>query len=88
MLNEKQILEYAVKGITAEIEKLEKTVREGNALVKKIDNGEKVKATKTRFEIVEVIREKKAEIERLDKERFNLTWKLSVEMGDNNENDN
>ena len=84
MLSQKQILEFAVKGITAEIEKLEKTVREGNALIKKIDNGEQVKAKATRYEIVEIIREKKAEIEKLDKERFALSWQVDVEMKEEN----
>lgn len=77
MMNYKQILEYAVKGITAEIDDLEKTVRQGYALVKQIDNGEKVKSPKTRYEILEICREKNAKIERLDKERFDLRWELS-----------
>ena len=84
MLSQKQILEFAVKGITAEIEKLEKTVREGNALIQKIDNGEQVKAKASRYEIVEIIREKKAEIEKLDKERFALSWQVDVEMKEEN----
>lgn len=77
MLNYKSILEYAVKGLTAEIEELEKTVRQGYALVKQIDNGEKVKTPKTKYEILEICREKNAKIERLDKERFELRWELS-----------
>lgn len=79
MLEQKQILEYAIKGIAAEIDELEKAVRQGYDLVKKIDNGEKVKTPKTKFEILDIIREKKAEIERLDKERFDLKWELSDE---------
>ena len=82
MLSQKQILQYAVKGLTAEIEKLEKTVREGNSLIQKIDNGEKVKTPKTRYEIAEIVREKKAEIEKLDKERFALSWQIDVDMKD------
>ena len=80
----KQILQYAIKGITAEIEKLEKTVREGNALIKKIENGEQVKAKATKYEIAEIVKEKKAEIEKLDKERFALSWQVDVEMNDEN----
>lgn len=77
MMNYKQILEYAAKGLTAEIEELEKTVRQGYALVKQIDDGEKVKTPKSRYEILEICREKSKEIERLDKERFELRWELS-----------
>ena len=77
MLHYEQILEYAVKGLTAEIEKLEKTVRQGYALVRQIDNGEMVKTPKSRYEIIEICREKNAEIERLDKERFELRFELS-----------
>lgn len=77
MLNDIQIIEYAVKGITAEIEELEKTIRKGYALVKQIDNGEKVKSSKSRYEILEICREKKSEIERLDRERFELRFALS-----------
>lgn len=77
MLNYKQILEYAVKGITAEIDDLEKTVRKGYDLVRQIDNGEKAKTTISRYEILEICREKNAKIERLDKERFELRWEIS-----------
>ena len=84
MLSQKQILEFAVKGIAADIEKLEKALREGNALIHKIENGEQVKTTKTKYEIAEIIREKKAEIEKLDKQRFALSWQVDVEMKDEN----
>ena len=83
MLNNKQILEYAIKGITAEIEELEKSVRKGYDLVKQIESGEKVKSPKTKYEILEICHDKKAEIEKLDKERFELHWQLS-EMQDEN----
>lgn len=82
MLNQKQILEYAVKGLSAEIEELEKQVKKGYDLVKKIDNGEKVNSSKTKFEILEICRVKKAEIERLDREKFDLSWQVNVEMND------
>ena len=82
MLNQKQILEYAVKGLSAEIEELEKQVKKGYDLVKKIDNGEKVNRSKTKFEILEICRVKKAEIERLDREKFDLSWQVNVEMND------
>lgn len=77
MLNQNQILEYAIKGLTVEIEELEKAVNKGYELVKQIENGEKVKTPKTKFEILEICRAKKAEIERLDKERFELSFELN-----------
>lgn len=85
MLTQKQILEYAVKGILADIRELEKTVRQGYEYVRQIENGEKPKVTKTKFEILEICRESKEEIERLDKERFELRWKIDVDMKDENE---
>ena len=71
------ILEYAVKGLTAEIEQLERDIRKGYALIKQIDNGEKVNTPKSRYEILEICRSKNAEIEKLDKDRSNLRWELS-----------
>ena len=84
MLSEKKILEYAVKGIAAEISELEKQVEKGYELVKKIDNGEKVNTPKSKYEILEICREKKAEIEKLDKEKFAISWQVDVEMKDEN----
>lgn len=80
MLSQKQIIEYAIKGIAAEIDALEKDIQKGYQLVNKIENGEKVKTTKTKLEILEICRTKKAEIEKLDKERFDLKWSLDVDM--------
>lgn len=77
MLDQKQILEYAVKGITAEISELEKAVRHGYDLVKKIENGEKVKTPKTEYEILDICRDKKANIEKLEQMKNELKWQLS-----------
>lgn len=79
MLNNKQIIEYAMKGITVEIQELEKTVKQGYKLIEKIDNGEKVNAKKTKYEILTICREAKEKIEQLDKERFELSWQISVD---------
>lgn len=82
MMNEKDLIKWAVKGIAAEIDGLEKTVNQGRQLLLQYERGQKPKTTKTPAEIREVIQEKKAEIERLDKMRFDLTWELEVERGD------
>lgn len=77
MLNYTQILEYAVKGINAEIEQLEKEVKQGYKLIEQIENGEKVKTPKTKYEISAICRKKKEQIEKLDKERFELSFELA-----------
>lgn len=82
MMNEKDLIKWAVKGITAEIDSIEKTVNQGKQLLLQYERGEKPKTTKTPFEIRQIIQEKKAEIERLDKMRFDLTWELEVERGE------
>lgn len=79
MLNNKQIIEYAMKGITSEIEELEKTVKQGYKYVEKIDKGEKVTTTKTKFEILDICREANAKIKKLEKEHFELKWQLCVD---------
>ena len=80
---DKHILEYAVKGMSAEIEALEKDIRRGYKLVEQIENGGKVKTPKNKQEILDIIAEKKKEVERLDKEKFALKWQIDVEMQDN-----
>lgn len=77
MLNYTQILEYAVKGINAEIEQLEKDVKQGYKFIEQIENGEKVKTPKTKYEIYAICRKKKEQIEKLNKERFELSFELS-----------
>ena len=80
----KEILQYALKGIAAEIEQLEKEVKQGYKLVEQIDNGEKVKTPKTKFEILDIISEKKEKMQKLEKEKFAISWQVEVEMQDEN----
>lgn len=75
-----EIYEYAVKGLYADIDKLEKDINRGKRLLLEYERGQKPTTSKTPQEIKEIIREKKAEIEVLDKKRFELTWKMSTEM--------
>lgn len=84
MLNQKQILEYAVKGIKVEIEQLEKEIKQGYKFIQQIENGEKVKTPKTKFEIQEIIAKKDEQMKKLEKEKFALTWQIEVEMNDEN----
>lgn len=77
MLSYKQILEYAVKGITAEIENLEKDVKQGYKFIDQIDNGEIPKIKKSKYEILDICQEKNNEIKKLEKECFELRWEIS-----------
>ena len=83
-MSEKEILQWAVKGITAEIDELEKAVNRGKQLLLQYEKGQQPKTPKTPQEIKAIIQEKKAQIEKLDKERFALSWKVDVDMSDEN----
>lgn len=84
MLNQKQILQYAVKGLAAEIEQLDKDIKQGYKFIEQIDNGEKVKTPKTKFEIQKIIAEKDEQMKKLEKEKFEIKWQIEVEMNDEN----
>lgn len=76
MLNQREIIEYAIKGINADIDALEKTVNEGKRHLLAFAEGKPSKTPKTEYEVREIIREKRAEIERLAKIEQDLKWKL------------
>ena len=75
MRNE-ELVKWAVKGIEAEIEKLEKDVFKGLNLLKDIDEGKPIKSPKTRFEISAIVSEKRIQIEELGKAKAELQWEL------------
>lgn len=72
-----KILEYAIKGINAEIDELEKTIRQGKQFLQQIANGEKPKTNKSEYEINVIIRKKKEEIEKLAKDKDDIKWQLA-----------
>ena len=78
LLNQKQIYEYALKGLAAEIEKIDKDIKQGYEFIKQIDKGEKVKTPKTRQEILNIVNEKTAEMEKLEKELFSIKWQIGL----------
>ena len=80
----KEIYKYALKGITVEIEQLEKDIKQGYKFIEQIDNGEKVKTPKTKFEIQKIIAEKDEQMKKLEKEKFEIKWQIEVEMNDEN----
>nr|BDD45030.1 hypothetical protein 18 [Bacillaceae bacterium] len=77
-MNQKQIIEFAIKGIAAEIDEKEKQVRKGYKILDDIENGNIVYTKKSPYEIREIITKLKAEIEDLDKKKFDLTWELTI----------
>ncbi|WP_033829035.1 hypothetical protein [Bacillus andreraoultii] len=79
-MNEKEILEFAIKGIEAEIEKHEKQIRKGEQYLTDLRNGKSIKSPKSESEIVEIIRKNREEAEILSKKKFDLSWKLDVEL--------
>lgn len=76
---DKKILEYAIAGLNAEIDQLEKSINQGKQYLKQIENGEKPKTDKSSYEINVIIRKKKEEIENLEKEKSEIKWMLSEE---------
>lgn len=82
MMNTTELMKWAVKGLSAEIDELEKAVNRGKQYLSEYEKGGQPKTTKTPDEIREIIREKRAEIEKLDKMKFDLKWELDVERGE------
>lgn len=71
------IYKWAVKGLQAEIDNLEKDISKGKQFLAEYEKGGKPKTPKTPQEIKEIIQQKQAEIEKLDKMRFNLEFEIS-----------
>ena len=81
-MNTTELMKWAVKGLAAEIDELEKAVNQGKRYLLEYERGEKPKTPKTPDEIRQIIREKQAEIEKLDKMKFDLKWEIDVERGE------
>lgn len=84
MLNQKEILKYAMVGLAKEIEELEKAIKQGYKYIEQIDKGEMVNTKKTKYEILDIITEKENQMKQLEKEKFNIKWQIEVEMQDEN----
>lgn len=76
MLNQAEIIEYAIKGINGDIEELEKKVKQGYKYIEQYENGIKPKTPLTTYEIKVVIRKANTEIEQLVKAKDELKWQL------------
>ena len=73
-MEEKDLIKWAIKGINAEIEALDASIRKGNEYLLQLYRGEKIKSPKSVTEIRDAIREKTAEKEKLERAKFELTW--------------
>jgi hypothetical protein len=73
-MEKKELINWAIKGINAEIEELDASIRKGNEYLLKLYRGEPVKTKKSVTEIREIIREKKDEMEKLERAKFELKW--------------
>ena len=81
-MKDKAIIQWAIKGLAAEIDNLEKTVNQGKQFLLQYEQGQKPKTPKTPFEIKAIIQEKKAEIEKLHKMKSDLQWQIELEGAD------
>ena len=73
-MEKKDLIKWAIKGINAEIEALDASIRKGNEYLLQLYRGEKIKSPKSVTEIRNTIREKTAEKEKLERAKFELTW--------------
>ena len=67
-MKKEELINYAMKGILADIRELEKQVEKGKQYLRMIENREEIQA---------VIAQKREEIEKLGRMRFDLQWELS-----------
>ena len=76
-MKEQELIQWAIKGIDAEIEQKEKDVNKGMQYLLQFEQGKKPNIPKTEYEVKEIIRNKKVEIEELAKMKFDLKWQLT-----------
>lgn len=74
MMNRKELLRYAIKGIGVEIAECESKIDKGYAVIDKINRKQKVNTTKTRAEILETIEKYKTIRDGLIAERDGLLF--------------
>lgn len=76
-MTEKQILDYALKGVLAEIDVLDKQIRQVREVLSKIENGEPVRIKKTAFEVRSILEEKNQVMEKLLDDKNQIKWKMT-----------
>lgn len=70
MADQKTILEYAIKGIDAEIDQLEKSIQKGKKMIAEDE--------RKLYDIQPIISMKKSEIENLLKLKGELSWQVAM----------
>ena len=79
-MKQKELLMWAIKGLSAEIDELDRSVQKGKKYLEEYRQGTQPKTEKTPEEIEKIIEEKKKQFELLVKKRFDLSWELDVEQ--------
>ena len=79
MMDKKLLIEYARKGLMAEIREHEATIVKGRSYLNAIDKGERVNTPLTRSEIEAVIEKAIAKIEALSREELELRYAQALE---------
>ena len=75
-MREQEILNYAIKGINQEIEKHDKSLRQGQKFIEQYYKGEPIKTKLPIYEIENICKKKVEEIENLENKRNELKWIL------------
>ena len=75
-MKHREVYEWAIKGIRAEVDKLDNDIRKGLRLLEQYEKGEQPKTPKTPSEIWSIIQSKREEIEELDKKRIELQFDI------------
>ena len=79
-MEQKELLTWAIKGLSAEIEELDRSVQKGKKYLEEYRQGKQMQTKKTPEEIKSIIQEKQKQIESLDKKRFDLSWERDMEQ--------
>ena len=78
MLTKTQLIEYAIKGIDADIEVLEKSIKKGKSILQAHEKGIATPSPKSTQETRDIVQAKQAELERLNEVKHSLRWELDV----------
>lgn len=87
-MKQTELIEWAIKGLMAEIDGIEKAVNQGKQYLLQYEKGQQPKTPKTPDEIRQIIQEKQTEIERLYKMKQDLVWEIAMKGENDNESDN
>lgn len=78
MLTKTQLIEYAIKGIDADIEVLEKSIKKGKSLLQAHEKGIAAPSPSAQ-EIWSIVQAKQAELDKLIEVKHSLRWEVDVD---------